>query len=443
MTWIDLPPASRTELKRQYQLRFDTYAKALHEMQRRLRDSLSRVGLQPTIKYRVKSFDSFYEKVLRRMKHNGVGQRRLRLNDILGIRVVCPFMSDLKDIEQHLQQTYRVVEVERKGSHFTSHEFGYESTHVLIELPEDIEESFHIGEDLIVEIQLRTNLQDAWAEVEHELIYKAEFTPFDEPLRRKLAALNANLTLADIVFQEIRDYQRRLHGQLSKRRHEFWRNIEDAASRRSVGKLAATAGDVQDSFGTPDVLDPALIASVNDSIDSLLLKALYAHNQQQFLRAIEVYSEILTLNPKPHIQAIVHIHRGMAYFAEADYQRAISDFTRTLELDDDNWKAYYYRGVVQRVMGKDAEALADFDAGLAVDEFQFDTLFARAQLFYERGEYDRALNDCAAALNVFPDSAEVAELQRRIAAEAAAGRPKKPDAEIGAPSHGEDRASND
>ena len=235
-----------------------------------------------------------------------------------------------------------------------------------------------------------------------------------------------SLTLADIVFQEIRDYQRRLHGELAKRRHEFWNKIQDVASRRSAGQPALTDGSAKDSLGTPDVLDPTLIVSANDSIDNLLLKALYAHNQQQFSRAIEIYSEILTHEPKPHIQSIVHIHRGMAYFAEADYQRAISDFTRTLELDDDNWKAYYYRGVVHRVMAKDAEALADFDAGLAVDEFQFDTLFARAQLYFERGEYTRALDDCAAALNVFPDSADVAQLQRKAAAKAAAegGEPR-------------------
>ena len=48
-------------------------------------------------------------------------------------------------------------------------------------------------------------------------IYKIEFNPFDIPLRRKLASLNAMLSLADITFQEIRDYQNKLQKELEDR----------------------------------------------------------------------------------------------------------------------------------------------------------------------------------------------------------------------------------
>ena len=74
---------------------------------------------------------------------------------------------------------------------------------------------------MVCEIQLCTILQDAWSEVEHELVYKTNFNPFDEPLKRKLAALNATLNLSDTLFQEIRDYQRLLQSELNKRRESF------------------------------------------------------------------------------------------------------------------------------------------------------------------------------------------------------------------------------
>jgi putative GTP pyrophosphokinase len=38
-------------------------------------------------------------------------------------------------------------------------------------------------------VQLRTILQDAWAEVEHELIYKSDIKLPNASIRRKLAAL--------------------------------------------------------------------------------------------------------------------------------------------------------------------------------------------------------------------------------------------------------------
>ena len=63
----------------------------------------------------------------------------------------------------------------------------------------------------VVEVQVRTILQDAWAEVEHELIYKSHFRfPNSDSIRKKLAAVNASLSLADMIFQEIRDAQKEM-----------------------------------------------------------------------------------------------------------------------------------------------------------------------------------------------------------------------------------------
>src|SRR5690606_12002199 len=62
-----------------------------------------------------------------------------------------------------------------------------------------------------LEVQVRTILQDAWAEVEHELIYKNHFRyPNSDSIRKKLAAVNASLSLADMIFQEIRDTQKEM-----------------------------------------------------------------------------------------------------------------------------------------------------------------------------------------------------------------------------------------
>jgi len=218
MTTISLPLPAKQKLRSQYSERVDVYEKVLYEFQRRLKQTLHRIGIPATIKYRVKGFDSLYEKVLRKLKSTGQQEGVVQLTDLLGLRVVCAFIEDLNKAEDQIRQSLQVIEVERKGSNFTVKEFGYESTHYLVRVPDDIVDSFHVDADVVCEIQLRTILQDAWAEVEHELVYKAEFTPFDEPLRRKLAALNANLSLSDIIFQEIRDYQRQLHHELRRRR---------------------------------------------------------------------------------------------------------------------------------------------------------------------------------------------------------------------------------
>ncbi len=120
-------------------------------------------------------------------------------------------------------------------------EFGYESIHILIEVPADILSRFQLAESLVCEIQVCTILQDAWAEVEHELVYKANFSPFDESLKRKLAALNATLTLSDTLFQEIRDYQRLLQSELKRRRETFIEQLHNTIDSDTFGLLKESA----------------------------------------------------------------------------------------------------------------------------------------------------------------------------------------------------------
>ena len=131
----------------------------------------------------------------------------------------------------------------------------------------------------------RTILQDAWAEVEHELVYKSEFNPFDKPLRRKLASINASLTLADIVFQEIRDYQKKLQGEIAFRRNTFYEKADDITDEElglePKEKESLTAIDDDD-------------LSITGTIDDLVLAALQAHNSGKLDKAVRIYTQIIT-----------------------------------------------------------------------------------------------------------------------------------------------------
>ncbi|MFW6368888.1 MAG: GTP pyrophosphokinase, partial [Spirochaetota bacterium] len=235
----DLEQGNQEQLKRWY----EQHGKQLHDALLRTQEELGRLcarhELQPTIKYRVKGFESITSK-LRKRKHSeqSVTYEKHVLPcpaDLLGMRIVCPFIEDIRHCERIIEQHYAVVEREQKGAQYSFHEFGYESIHYLVRLPEDVLESCSLDPGFVCEIQLRTILQDAWAEVEHELVYKADFSPFDEPLRRKLAALNANLSLADIVFQEIRDYQRQLNHQMQRRRDSFAETVERLVAPEEAG----------------------------------------------------------------------------------------------------------------------------------------------------------------------------------------------------------------
>lgn len=427
MITVSLPLPSRDELEQRYREHVDTYDKLLFELHRRLRSALKNCGLRSNIKYRVKSFESYYGKVLRLLRSAPDDRDRVSVTDVIAMRVVCPFLEDVALAERCIRSQFQVSEVDRKGAEFSVREFGYESIHCLIRVPDDLLESFHLAGPFDCEVQIRTILQDAWAEVEHELVYKADFTPFDESVQRKLAALNANLSLSDITFQEIRDYQRRLQGELTKRRSSFWSLVSDAMGEPQPGE---TNGDLLDMDGVTFGVSPSLSQrerSREDSVgphsawtesaaglDAQLLEALQAHNEGDFERADAVYTQILASRPRVYVRAIVHIHRGMARFASARYRDALGDFSSALELDQANWRALFYRGTVYRVLGDKDHAEADFTLCLERDPYRVECLFQRAALRVQQDRLDDALDDCDRALAIDPAARAVEQLRASI-----------------------------
>jgi putative GTP pyrophosphokinase len=382
----------RNTLQKQY----ERYASALAHIARDLTELVEKavhcLHSHPMVKGRYKEFGSYYKKYLKLLNAQKDDSDPL-ITDLVGLRVVCPFLEDLGAVEDIIREQFTVLELDRKGAHFSFKEFGYESIHLLIKIPDSLFEKRGRCGCEVAEIQIRTILQDAWAEVEHELVYKAEFTPFDDPMKRKLAAVNASLSLADSIFQEIRTYQRQLNGELGKRRDSFFKKIEEATD----GLLFE--GE-EKAGGYSDYIQPG----GRDTIDDLLLNALYAHNKNRFDEAIGFYSRILSMNPDSAVTSLIYKHRGMANFAQSHYENAIEDFSRALEQDPGSYKAAYYRGVVKSVLQRYLEAIDDFSLSLEINPYQNFTLYRRGQAYYHLEDYPAALADCEASMALDPES---------------------------------------
>lgn len=394
----------RRKLEKHYMSMHSSYVQVLEIFQRRLRTELTKEEIHFTLKFRDKTFESYYGKLLKRLSEEKLTGELLPIHDILGIRVVCPFLEDLEQVEDILRRAFKVHEVERKGAEHTFREFGYRSTHLLLEIPYDIVEKYPSLDVQYCEIQIRTFLQDAWAEVEHDLIYKNRITPLDEPLRRKLAALNANLTLSDIIFQEIREYQRQLHSELERRRHAFVCQLEE----QKPGLTAFSNKEVKRKRNRKR----PIISSAN--MDELLLEALYAHNDKDFTSAISIYSRILENETAPFLKAMVLVHRGMASFSESKYEDALSDFQAATECEAQNSRAFYLLGIVNRVMDNNAAAIKALQKSVEIKPFNFDALFALGRTFFETGDFPAALEYCEKALLLQPESSPAQEFRRLV-----------------------------
>lgn len=309
---------------------------------------------------------------------------------MMGIRIICTFLEDIEIVLAQIKEMFDIYEIEVKGAQQSFKEFGYESVHVLVKIPEDcvpenLPEDKKLPDELVCEIQIRTILQDAWAEVEHELIYKTEFTPFDMPLRRKLASMNASLSLADIIFQEIRDYQKNLQSEMTMRRRSFYEKADELT--------------INEKSERKNELFEKINPYVQGTIDELLLQAIKAHNAGDLDNAILIYTKIIESKPAPNniVLSVIHKHRGMAHFSKNDYENALVDFRLSFEYDNKSFRSIYYEGIVYSIQKQYEKAVECFTKSLEINEYQSHTFYRRALAYYELQEYENSMNDTIAA----------------------------------------------
>ncbi len=400
LSWIP----NKEALKKEY----DSYLPHFYVLKMRIEEflrSIVKINSAPTYKTRVKEFGSYYSKLLKFPPKTNVSDLPV-LTDIVGIRIICAFLQDLNDVEEILHKHFKILEVEHKGANLEFKEFGYESIHVLLEIPEEFKVGLVLPKNLIFEIQLRTILQDAWAEVEHELIYKAEFSPTDLHLRRKLASINASLSLADIIFQEIRDYQNKLNTELDKRRFGFY-SLADKYTSDILPDLAENKEERSNSNAGQ--------TSPLETIDDLILKAIEAHNNNNFEEAEKTYSKIIKQNPNPVVLSIVFKHRGMAYFAQGNYQAAYDDFVQSCKCNPSNFRSHYYVGIALTLLNKDDEAIEYFSNSLKINKFQSHVYFRRALSYYKLKMYTESLKDLDIACDLGLSAEDAKKLRVAIA----------------------------
>lgn len=160
---------------------------------------------------RAKTVDSLAGKISRPGKSYGeLGE----ITDLAAVRVILYFGEDVDQVAYLLRREFSVVPALSvdKREPGSPNEFGYQSLHLILEFSDARAALPEYGRfaGIRFEVQLRTVLQHAWAEIEHDIGYKSAID-LPKPVRRRFAMLSALLELADGEFQRIRqgltDYQ--------------------------------------------------------------------------------------------------------------------------------------------------------------------------------------------------------------------------------------------
>lgn len=166
-----------------------------------LQDALYQKEMHPEVSFRTKEIQSIIKKIKRKSQQKEYTYDDLR--DKLGVRVICPFLSDLEVVDEIIKSSFIIQKVEKKRENIDFNRLDYQSNHYDVSI-----NSKYIKFDddaFVFEIQVRTLNQHAWANSAHILYYKQNIELPDE-MKHRIYRLLSLYELADEEFSKVNEY---------------------------------------------------------------------------------------------------------------------------------------------------------------------------------------------------------------------------------------------
>lgn len=147
------------------------------------------------ISSRIKSPDSMIKKLEKKKIEATAENALLKVNDAVGVRVICSFVDDIYKVSKWLDEQEEIEIIKTKDYIAYPKENGYRSYHMIIKIKEL---------NLNAEIQIRTIALDFWANLEHQMKYKKHIKN-EEMIRSELKRCADEIASVDLSMQTIKD----------------------------------------------------------------------------------------------------------------------------------------------------------------------------------------------------------------------------------------------
>jgi ppGpp synthetase/RelA/SpoT-type nucleotidyltranferase len=152
----------------------------------------------------VRKFSGKYRNALE--EQNQVFAIQDHITDLIGIRIVCLYEDEIRQVADLVRPGFKVIEVTDKIAKVeqTDDFFGYKGLHMdLAFSAADV----GLAPNTVLpvrqfELQVRTIIQDSWSVLDHQIKYKKSIPG---ALKRRINVLSALFELADREFRQIRD----------------------------------------------------------------------------------------------------------------------------------------------------------------------------------------------------------------------------------------------
>jgi ppGpp synthetase/RelA/SpoT-type nucleotidyltranferase len=174
---------------------------------------------------RAKTLESVREKLRRKDYSRPASQ----MTDLIGVRVITYYRDAVDPVVARLKQALEINNKQSTDKRLSLglRDFGYRSVHLIARLkrPHPLTPAHTLLSSRWFEVQVRSILEHAWAEIEHEIIYKSGVFQPDET-KRLFAALAGTMELLDNEFLALRGkrddliehYKTQYHGNVDQRK---------------------------------------------------------------------------------------------------------------------------------------------------------------------------------------------------------------------------------
>ncbi|MDB5386953.1 MAG: ftsH3 2, partial [Planctomycetaceae bacterium] len=138
----------------------------------------------------------------------------------------------------------------------------------------------------------------------------------------------------------------------------------------------------------------------SDFVEALVHRGNAFNSKGQFERGYEDFTEALRIDPASDW---AYLRRGYSLMELNRFDEALLDLNESIRLNPKNWKGFNNRGVVYARMLDFEAAIFNYNAARELDNDPR-ILSNRAAVFFELGEFDKAVADCSELIRVHPDN---------------------------------------
>lgn len=127
----------------------------------------------------------------------------------------------------------------------------------------------------------------------------------------------------------------------------------------------------------------------SDFVDAYYYRALLYHKLKDE-KAIADFTKTIQLDPK---KTDAYLKRGMYYYHKKQDADALKDFNKAIELKCSNTDVYYLRGKILVQKGNVNDALSDFNTVIKANPMHSESLLERGKIWLNQKKYEPALKD--------------------------------------------------